>query len=180
MRELPADAPADAAAMIQYTYNTRKIGSVYILAESLAVQAGSGAGADGADGAVGTDGADEPDRAEGSDGADEIGGQQNPETDSAAPGDLAGGKDPENGSGGPEKESSGSSGAGALAFLLAAAAAGAAGVWLALRRKREREEQEKRRRRRLARLQEIGCSQEEFERLVNQRKTNGKRNIRKK
>ena len=44
----------------------------------------------------------------------------------------------------------------------------------------EREEQEKRRRRRLARLQEIGCSQEEFERLVNQRKTNGKRNIRKK
>ena len=62
----------------------------------------------------------------------------------------------------------------------AAAAAGAAGAWLAVRRKREREEQEKRRRRRLARLQEIGCSQEEFERLMNQRKTSGKRNIRKK
>ena len=172
VRELPADAPADAAAMIQYTYNTRKIGSVYILAESLAAQAGGGAGAAGADGVAGADGADEPGRADGSDGADETGGQQNPEADGTAPGDLAGGEDPENGSGGP--------GAGVLAFLLAAAAVGGAGVWLALRRKREREEQEKRRRRRLARLQEIGCSQEEFERLVNQRKTNGKRNIRKK
>lgn len=59
------------------------------------------------------------------------------------------------------------------AAVLAAAAGGlCALIWY--RRKKEREERERRRLRRLERLREIDCTEEEFERLVNERKNRQK------
>lgn len=57
-----------------------------------------------------------------------------------------------------------------IGAAILAAAAGGLYAFFWYRRKKEREERERRRLRRLERLREIDCTEEEFERLVNERK----------
>ena len=138
--DLPEDAPQGAVALLSYKYNDRKIGQVYLISASAAE-----AEADG-----------------------------NTASDSAASNTGASGKSKQTKSSFhltlPKlpKVSVRTVLIVVVSVLLAAACA--ALVWLFYRRhQEEKRRQEDRRKRRRQRLQEIGCSQEEFEKLLEKR-----------
>ena len=153
MTDIPADAPVGAAAYLQYTYNDRKIGGVYLISASL--KATEEAAASSVDGT----------------GTEKDGQEHGTVTDSVQPS-------------GPDKtvsksntENKNVSGGVPLKLVVplllvavVGAAAGAAVYFLQKKKKQEAEAAAARRERRLRRLQEIGCSQEEFEKLLNERK----------
>ena len=145
--DLPEDAPQGAVALLSYKYNDRKIGQVYLISASAAEAEANGETAS-------DDG--------------------NTASDSAASNTGASGK---------SKQAKSSFHLTlpklpkvpvrtvlivVVSVLLAAACA--ALVWLFYQRhQEEKRRQEERRKRRRQRLQEIGCSQEEFEKLLEKR-----------
>lgn len=138
--DLPEDAPQGAVALLSYKYNDRKIGQVYLISASAAEAEANGETA----------------------------------SDSAASNTGASGKSKQAKSSFhltlPKlpKVSVRTVLIVVVSVLLAAACA--ALVWLFYRRQQEeKRRQEDRRKRRRQRLQEIGCSQEEFEKLLEKR-----------
>lgn len=145
--DLPEDAPQGAVALLSYKYNDRKIGQVYLISASGGeASANASAASEEANAAVDT-------------GASDTGASGKPQqTKSSFHLNLP--KLP--------KVSLRTVLIVALSLLLAAACA--ALVWLFYRRhQEEKKRQEERRNRRKQRLQEIGCSQEEFEKLLEKR-----------
>ena len=145
--DLPEDAPQGAVALLSYKYNDRKIGQVYLISASAAEAEANGETAS-------DDG--------------------NTASDSAASNTGASGKSKQAKSSFhltlPKlpKVSVRTVLIVVVSVLLAAACA--ALVWLFYRRQQEeKRRQEDRRKRRRQRLQEIGCSQEEFEKLLEKR-----------
>ena len=145
--DLPEDAPQGAVALLSYKYNDRKIGQVYLISASAAEAEANGETAS-------DDG--------------------NTASDSAASNTGASGKSKQTKSSYhltlPKlpKVSVRTVLIVVVSVLLAAACA--ALVWLFYRRhQEEKRRQEDRRKRRRQRLQEIGCSQEEFEKLLEKR-----------
>ena len=145
--DLPEDAPQGAVALLSYKYNDRKIGQVYLISASAAEAEANGETAS-------DDG--------------------NTASDSAASNTGASGKSKQAKSSFhltlPKlpKVSVRTVLIVVVSVLLAAACA--ALVWLFYRRHQdEKRRQEDRRKRRRQRLQEIGCSQEEFEKLLEKR-----------
>ena len=145
--DLPEDAPQGAVALLSYKYNDRKIGQVYLISASAAEAEANGETAS-------DDG--------------------NTASDSAASNTGASGKSKQAKSSFhltlPKlpKVSVRTVLIVVVSVLLAAACA--ALVWLFYRRhQEEKRRQEDRRKRRRQRLQEIGCSQEEFEKLLEMR-----------
>ena len=145
--DLPEDAPQGAVALLSYKYNDRKIGQVYLISASAAEAAANGETA--------------PD-------------DGNTASDPAASNTGASGKPKQAKSSFhltlPKlpKVSVRTVLIVVVSVLLAAACA--ALVWLFYRRhQEEKRRQEDRRKRRRQRLQEIGCSQEEFEKLLEKR-----------
>ena len=145
--DLPEDAPQGAVALLSYKYNDRKIGQVYLISASAAEAEANGETAS-------DDG--------------------NAASDSAASNTGASGKSKQTKSSFhltlPKlpKVSVRTVLIVVVSVLLAAACA--ALVWLFYRRhQEEKRRQEDRRKRRRQRLQEIGCSQEEFEKLLEKR-----------
>lgn len=145
--DLPEDAPQGAVALLSYKYNDRKIGQVYLISASVAEAEANGETAS-------DDG--------------------NTASDSAASNTGASGKSKQAKSSFhltlPKlpKVSVRTVLIVVVSVLLAAACA--ALVWLFYRRQQEeKRRQEDRRKRRRQRLQEIGCSQEEFEKLLEKR-----------
>ena len=145
--DLPEDAPQGAVALLSYKYNDRKIGQVYLISASAAEAEANGETAS-------DDG--------------------NTASDSAASNTGASGKSKQTKSSFhltlPKlpKVSVRTVLIVVVSVLLAAACA--ALVWLFYRRhQEEKRRQEDRRKRRRQRLQEIGCSQEEFEKLLEKR-----------
>ena len=145
--DLPEDAPQGAVALLSYKYNDRKIGQVYLISASAAEAEANGETAS-------DDG--------------------NTASDSAASNTGASGKSKQAKSSFhltlPKlpKVSVRTVLIVVVSVLLAAACA--ALVWLFYRRhQEEKKRQEDRRKRRRQRLQEIGCSQEEFEKLLEKR-----------
>lgn len=145
--DLPEDAPQGAVALLSYKYNDRKIGQVYLISASAAEAEANGETAS-------DDG--------------------NAASDSAASNTGASGKSKQAKSSFhltlPKlpKVSVRTVLIVVVSVLLAAACA--ALVWLFYRRhQEEKRRQEDRRKRRRQRLQEIGCSQEEFEKLLEKR-----------
>ena len=153
MTDIPAGAPVGAAAYLQYTYNDRKIGGVYLISASL--KATEEAAASSVDGT----------------GTEKDGQEHGTVTDSVQPS----GSDKTVSKSNPENKnvSGGVPLKIVVPLLLVAvvgAAAGAAVYFLQKKKKQEAAAAAARRERRLRRLQEIGCSQEEFEKLLNERK----------
>lgn len=145
--DLPEDAPQGAVALLSYKYNDRKIGQVYLISASAAEAE--------ANGETASDDGNTP-------------------SDSAASNTGASGKSKQAKSSFhltlPKlpKVSVRTVLIVVVSVLLAAACA--ALVWLFYRRhQEEKRRQEDRRKRRRQRLQEIGCSQEEFEKLLEKR-----------
>ena len=145
--DLPEDAPQGAVALLSYKYNDRKIGQVYLISASAAEAEANGETAS-------DDG--------------------NTASDSAASNTGASGKSKQAKSSFhltlPKlpKVSVRTVLIVVVSVLLAAACA--ALVWRFYRRhQEEKRRQEDRRKRRRQRLQEIGCSQEEFEKLLEKR-----------
>ena len=145
--DLPEDAPQGAVALLSYKYNDRKIGQVYLISASAAEAEANGETAS-------DDG--------------------NTASDSVASNTGASGKSKQAKSSFhltlPKlpKVSVRTVLIVVVSVLLAAACA--ALVWLFYRRhQEEKKRQEDRRKRRRQRLQEIGCSQEEFEKLLEKR-----------
>lgn len=145
--DLPEDAPQGAVALLSYKYNDRKIGQVYLISASAAEAEANGETAS-------DDG--------------------NTASDSVASNTGASGKSKQAKSSFhltlPKlpKVSVRTVLIVVVSVLLAAACA--ALVWLFYRRQQEeKRRQEDRRKRRRQRLQEIGCSQEEFEKLLEKR-----------
>ena len=145
--DLPEDAPQGAVALLSYKYNDRKIGQVYLISASAAEAEANGETAS-------DDG--------------------NTASDSAASNTGASGKSKQAKSSFhltlPKlpKVSVRTVLIVVVSVLLAAACA--ALVWLFYRRhQEEKRRQEDQRKRRRQRLQEIGCSQEEFEKLLEKR-----------
>ena len=145
--DLPEDAPLGAVALLSYKYNDRKIGQVYLISASAAEAAANGETA--------------PD-------------DGNTASDPAASNTGASGKPKQAKSSFhltlPKlpKVSVRTVLIVVVSVLLAAACA--ALVWLFYQRhQEEKRRQEERRQRRRQRLQEIGCSQEEFEKLLEKR-----------
>ena len=145
--DLPEDAPLGAVALLSYKYNDRKIGQVYLISASAAEAEANGETAS-------DDG--------------------NTASDSVASNTGASGKSKQAKSSFhltlPKlpKVSVRTVLIVVVSVLLAAACA--ALVWLFYRRhQEEKKRQEDRRKRRRQRLQEIGCSQEEFEKLLEKR-----------
>ncbi|RGZ00712.1 D-alanyl-D-alanine carboxypeptidase [Clostridium sp. AM58-1XD] len=142
--ELPDNHPEQAVARIDYTYNERKIGSawIYTTREMSAEAANQGDG-DGQE-SKGQDDGQTP-SAEGEDG-------KNPNTANrpAVPMSVMI--------------------IGGIVVLCAVLAAGGF-FWYRKKQEQERERQRIRREKRRRRLEEMGCSQEEFERMMNERKS---------
>ena len=145
--DLPEDAPQGAVALLSYKYNDRKIGQVYLISASAAEAEANGETA-----------------------SDDV----NTASDSSASNTGASGKSKQTKSSFhltlPKlpKVSVRTVLIVVVSVLLAAACA--ALVWLFYRRhQEEKRRQEDRRKRRRQRLQEIGCSQEEFEKLLEKR-----------
>lgn len=140
--ELPEDHPSGAVALAVYTYNDRKVGQAYLISAAKAAEEAAGAG-DASDGTGASGDGTEPSGAE----------DWKPE----------------------EKPGGAFAVSGRTMLLVMAAAAAAVGIGLLIwivqkRREAERRLQEERRQRRRRRLEEIGCSQEEFDRLLEKRK----------
>ncbi len=149
--DLPADAPVGAAAYLQYTYNDRKIGGVYLISASLK---------EAEEAAAASAGETSGDNSQDNTGADDV---QPSVADVPATKPETGDKNTTVGV--PLKI--------VIPLILAVilgAAVGAAVYFLQKKKKQEEAAAAARRERRLQRLQEIGCSQEEFEKLLNERK----------
>lgn len=145
--DLPEDAPLGAVALLSYKYNDRKIGQVYLISASAAEAAANGETAP-------DDGNTASDPAASNTGASGKSKQAKSSFHLTLP------KLP--------KVSVRTVLIVVVSVLLAAACA--ALVWLFYRRhQEEKRRQEDRRKRRRQRLQEIGCSQEEFEKLLEKR-----------
>lgn len=145
--DLPEDAPQGAVALLSYKYNDRKIGQVYLISASAAEAAANGETAS-------DDGNTASDPAASNTGASGKTKQTKSSFHLTLP------KLP--------KVSVRTVLIVVVSVLLAAACA--ALVWLFYRRhQEEKRRQEDRRKRRRQRLQEIGCSQEEFEKLLEKR-----------
>lgn len=162
--ELSEDAPAGAVALVQYTYNTRKIGRAYLYSESMreaaAAQAMAAEGNQEASGENGEAGPSLPEEGQG--------------TSGFSSGDGKNGSDKMAGSGDAKTGSAGAFGGVWLAVPAAVIFAVFLGIFLLQKKqKREREEAERRKARRRQRLQEIGCSEEEFEKLLKNRQETG-------
>ena len=145
--DLPEDAPLGAVALLSYKYNDRKIGQVYLISASAAETAANGETAS-------DDGNTASDPAASNTGASGKPKQAKSSFHLTLP------KLP--------KVSVRTVLIVVVSVLLAAACA--ALVWLFYQRhQEEKRRQEDRRKRRRQRLQEIGCSQEEFEKLLEKR-----------
>lgn len=145
--DLPEDAPQGAVALLSYKYNDRKIGQVYLISASAAEAEANGETAS-------DDGNTASDPAASNTGASGKSKQAKSSFHLTLP------KLP--------KVSVRTVLIVVVSVLLAAACA--ALVWLFYRRhQEEKRRQEDRRKRRKQRLQEIGCSQEEFEKLLEKR-----------
>jgi len=145
--DLPEDAPQGAVALLSYKYNDRKIGQVYLISASAAEAEANGETAS-------DDGNTASDPAASNIGASGKSKQAKSSFHLTLP------KLP--------KVSVRTVLIVVVSVLLAAACA--ALVWLFYRRhQEEKRRQEDRRKRRRQRLQEIGCSQEEFEKLLEKR-----------
>lgn len=145
--DLPEDAPQGAVALLSYKYNDRKIGQVYLISASAAEAEANGETAS-------DDGNMASDPAASNTGASGKSKQAKSSFHLTLP------KLP--------KVSVRTVLIVVVSVLLAAACA--ALVWLFYRRhQEEKRRQEDRRKRRRQRLQEIGCSQEEFEKLLEKR-----------
>lgn len=145
--DLPEDAPQGAVALLSYKYNDRKIGQVYLISASAAEAEANGEMAS-------DDGNTASDPAASNTGASGKSKQAKSSFHLTLP------KLP--------KVSVRTVLIVVVSVLLAAACA--ALVWLFYRRhQEEKRRQEDRRKRRRQRLQEIGCSQEEFEKLLEKR-----------
>ena len=145
--DLPEDAPLGAVALLSYKYNDRKIGQVYLISASAAEAEANGETAS-------DDGNTASDPAASNTGASGKSKQAKSSFHLTLP------KLP--------KVSVRTVLIVVVSVLLAAACA--ALVWLFYRRhQEEKRRQEDRRKRRRQRLQEIGCSQEEFEKLLEKR-----------
>lgn len=145
--DLPEDAPQGAVALLSYKYNDRKIGQVYLISASAAEAEANGETAS-------DDGNTASDPAASNTGASGKTKQAKSSFHLTLP------KLP--------KVSVRTVLIVVVSVLLAAACA--ALVWLFYRRhQEEKRRQEDRRKRRRQRLQEIGCSQEEFEKLLEKR-----------
>lgn len=145
--DLPEDAPQGAVALLSYKYNDRKIGQVYLISASAAEAEANGETAS-------DDG--------------------NTASDSAASNTGASGKSKQAKSSFhltlPKLPKVSVRTVLIVVVSVLLAAAYAALVWLFYRRhQEEKRRQEDRRKRRRQRLQEIGCSQEEFEKLLEKR-----------
>lgn len=145
--DLPEDAPQGAVALLSYKYNDRKIGQVYLISASAAEAEANGE-------TTSDDGNTASDPAASNTGASGKSKQAKSSFHLTLP------KLP--------KVSVRTVLIVVVSVLLAAACA--ALVWLFYRRhQEEKRRQEDRRKRRRQRLQEIGCSQEEFEKLLEKR-----------
>lgn len=145
--DLPEDAPLGAVALLSYKYNDRKIGQVYLISASAAEAAANGETAS-------DDGNTASDPAASNTGASGKPKQAKSSFHLTLP------KLP--------KVSVRTVLIVVVSVLLAAACAVL--VWLFYQRhQEEKRRQEERRKRRRQRLQEIGCSQEEFEKLLEKR-----------
>lgn len=145
--DLPEDAPQGAVALLSYKYNDRKIGQVYLISASAAEAEANGETAS-------DDGNTASDPAASNTGASGKSKQAKSSFHLTLP------KLP--------KVSVRTVLIVVVSVLLAAACA--ALVWLFYRRhQEEKRRQEDRRKRRRQRLQEIGCSQEEFDKLLEKR-----------
>ena len=145
--DLPEDAPQGAVALLSYKYNDRKIGQVYLISASAAEAEANGETAS-------DDGNTASDPAASNTGASGKSKQAKSSFHLTLP-KLS-------------KVSVRTVLIVVVSVLLAAACA--ALVWLFYRRhQEEKRRQEDRRKRRRQRLQEIGCSQEEFEKLLEKR-----------
>lgn len=139
--EIPASHPEGAVARIIYTYNDRQIGVAWVYS---------------------TKAASAPVSAE--DGTDnEIAGSENT-TDAAKTG-TSSTADKEKKPLKLTKATYIAAGAGVVVLLIAAAV-----IWFMIQRKQEEERMRVLREKRRKRLADMGCSEEEFERLVNERK----------
>ena len=144
LTDLPEDAPQGAVALLSYKYNDRKIGQVYLISASAAEAEANGETAS-------DDGNTASDPAASNTGASGKSKQAKSSFHLTLP-----------------KVSVRMVLIVVVSVLLAAACA--ALVWLFYRRhQEEKRRQEDRRKRRRQRLQEIGCSQEEFEKLLEKR-----------
>ncbi len=146
--ELPEDAPVGAVALLTYKYNDRKIGQVYLISASAAAEASANdnAGSDDADAAgnAGKSDAAGTDKTQKSNSSFHL---KLPKLPKISPRTLL---------------------IAVISVLLIAACA--ALIWLIAKRRREEQRRmEERKLRRKQRLEEIGCSQEEFERLLEKR-----------
>ena len=145
--DLPEDAPQGAVALLSYKYNDRKIGQVYLISAS------------GGETSTDTEAASKAANTEVDPAASNTGASSKPQRTKASF-HLNLPKLP--------KVSVRTVLIAVVSLLLAAACA--ALVWLFYRRhQEEKRRQEERKNRRRQRLQEIGCSQEEFEKLLEKR-----------
>lgn len=141
--KLPENHPDGAVALLEYTYNDRKVGEVYIIsAKQAAIDETAQAGGETPESAP--EGQD-------SDSGKEAGGTANFafKLPKQAPWIM-------------------------LICVLAAAGLGFSILFIKKRKEEERRLMEERRRKRRQRLEEIGCTQEEFERLLEERAKRGK------
>lgn len=147
--ELPEDHPDGAVALLTYTYNDRKVGEAYLISASrAAADAAAAAASEG--GEAGTD-------------------------EASAPSEERKSQDGHEASGKPKLSIHFPKKAGLIAAIAVVGAAAAGLLFFFIHRKREaeRRQMEERRRRRRQRLEEIGCTEEEFERLLEQRNRRG-------
>lgn len=156
--ELPDDHPDGAAALLTYTYNDRKVGECYIISASKAAEdveakaAAAAAPAGEVPDAESSEAAENQETADGSGkGQDEAAGAQQGQQTSGGAGASAG--------------ISGNTALIGVLVFLAAAAAGTAVWYIKKQQAEERRRMEERKQRRRQRLEEMGCTQEEFERL---------------
>lgn len=153
--EVPEAAPLGVAAVVQYTYNERKIGEAYLYSDSLK------------EAQLAAIAAEEEEKAK-----EALAQMTERQIEAVTEADEETAAD-------DGDEDSGAAG-GALAvkllvaFLIAGALGGGA---FAFKKKqdREREAAAKRRERRRQRLQEIGCSEEEFAKMVEERRAKGRK-----
>lgn len=145
--KLPESHPDGAVALLEYTYNERKVGEVYIIsAKQAAIDETAQAGDETPESApAGQDGGDTPDSGKETGGAAHIAFKLPKQAPWIA-----------------------------LIGVIAAAGLGFAIVFIKKKKEEERRLMEERRRKRRQRLEEIGCTQEEFDRLLEERARRGK------
>lgn len=140
--ELPAEHQDGAVALLTYTYNERKIGETYLVSASKAAS-------------------DAAETAAGGEGETQV---STPSTGEENPGGREASGKPKFSFHLPKQ-----AGVIALAAVLGAAAVGLGIFFTQKKREEERRQLEERRKRRRQRLEEIGCTEEEFERLLEER-----------